>query len=205
MVGPRVDPPNRVVNTDDVGSLWNRIVPLAFHARSKTFHKKMARVFRPTVRAAILLAVVLIFVAVGATAPTESVLVVEDAETGERYLTEPVNDGSTVALEYTHSVEKSRVYDEYRVDNRTLVNTRMEFESYGWGLPARANVTTVDGTLVYDPSEPITELRSLSVSPGRIAGHTLIVDGRRYDLVAMTNASDVRIYVERRSLIELIL
>jgi hypothetical protein len=101
-----------------------------------------------------------------------------------------------------HSVEKSRVYDEYRVDGQTLVNTRMEFESYGWGLPARVDVENVNGTLVYDPDEPITELETLSVSPGRIAGHTLLVDGQRHDLVAATNASDVRLSVDRRSLID---
>lgn len=165
----------------------------------------MGRISRRYVLAAISLAVVLALVAVAATVPVESVLVVEDATTGEQYLAESVSDGSTVALEYTHSVEQSRVYDEYRVDGRTLVNTRMEFESYGWGLPARVNVTNDNGTLVYDPAEPITELRSLSVSPGRIAGHTLIVDDRSYDLVAATDANDVRIHVERRSLIEMML
>lgn len=132
--------------------------------------------------------------------PTGQILVVEDIETGEHYIAQPVDDGSTVALEYMHSVEKSRVYDEYRVEGETLVNTRMEFESYGWGLPATVNVTNVNGTLVYDPAKPITELETLLVSPGHIAGHTLIVDGHRYDLVAKTNANDVRIHIERRTL-----
>ena len=136
---------------------------------------------------------------------TESVLVVEDIETGETYLAAPVTNGSTVALEYTHSVEKTRVYDGYRVDGETLVNTRMEFESYGWVLPSRVNVTTVNGTFVYDPEEPITELTELSVSPGRIADHTLIVDGSRHDLVARTNARDVSIHIERRSRINRII
>src|SRR6056297_3596635 len=162
----------------------------------------MSRVFRSNGVAALLVATVLILVAVAATVPTETVLVVEDIETGEQYLTEPVSDGSTVGLEYMHSVEKSRVYDAYRVENQTLVNTRMEFESYGWGLPARVDVTNVNGTLVYEPAEPITELQTLSVSPGRVAGHSLIVDGERHDLVAATNASDVRIRIERQSLIE---
>ena len=154
-------------------------------------------------------AVLVVAVAVGLLAagvavavPGESVLVVEDIETGEVYLSESVDDGSTVALEYMHSVEKSRVYDEYRVDGDRLVNTRMEFESYGWGLPARVDVENVNGTLVYAPDEPIAELETLSVSPGRIAGHTLIVDGQRYDLVAATDASDVRLYINHHSLIE---
>jgi len=164
----------------------------------------MGHLSRSVAGAALLAAVVLVVVA-AATAPAGAVLVVEDTETGEQYLSEPVDSGSTVALEYTHSVEKSRVYDEYRVDGDTLVNTRMEFESYGWGLPARVNVTNVNGTLVYDPAEPITELERLSVSPGRIAGHTLIVDGREHDLVAVSNGNDVTLHIERRSILEMTL
>jgi hypothetical protein len=165
----------------------------------------MGHPFQRNLGAALLALAVLAFVVVAVTAPIGSVLVVEDIDSGERYVAEPVNDGSTVALEYMHSVEKSRVYDEYRVEGRTLVNTRMEFESYGWGLPARVDVTNVNGTLVYDPDEPITELERLSVSPGRIAGHTLIVDERRYDLVAVTDGNDVTLHIERRSLLEMIL
>ncbi|MGQ4555521.1 DUF1850 domain-containing protein [Halobellus sp. GM3] len=151
------------------------------------------------------IAVGVVLAGVTAAVPTGAVLVVEDIETGERYITQPVDDGSTVALEYMHSVEKSRVYDEYRVDGETLVNTRMEFESYGWGLPSRVDVTNVNGTLVYDPAEPITELETLSVSPGRIANHTLIVEDQQYDLVAETNANDVQIYIERRTLTDIFL
>ena len=164
----------------------------------------MGHLSRSVAGAALLAAVVLV-VGAAATAPAGAVLVVEDTETGEQYLSEPVDSGSTVALEYTHSVEKSRVYDEYRVDGDTLVNTRMEFESYGWGLPARVNVTNVNGTLVYDPAEPITKLERLSVSPGRIAGHTLIVDGREHDLVAVSNGNDVTLHIERRSILEMTL
>lgn len=162
----------------------------------------MDRVSRRHVLVAVLLATGVGVVAGAALVPIETVLVVEDAGTGERYLTEPVSDGSTVGLEYTHSVEQSRVYDEYRVADRTLINTRMEFESYGWGLPARVDVTRENGTFVYEPSQPIAALQTLSVSPGRIAGHTLIVDGGRHDLVALTSANDVRIHVDRRSLLE---
>ena len=165
----------------------------------------MGRLFQQNVGAALLALVVLGFILVAVTAPFGAVLIVEDTETGERYVTEPVDDGSTVALEYMHSVEKSRVYDEYRVDGETLVNTRMEFESYGWGLPARVNVTNVNGTLVYDPAEPIIELERLSVAPGRIAGHTLIVDETQYDLVEVSDGNDVTMHIERRSLLEMIL
>lgn len=146
------------------------------------------------------IALLLALAGVAVAAPTGQVLVVEDADTGDNYVTHPVDDGSTVALEYTHSVEKTPVYDEYRVEGEALVNTRMEFQSYGWGLPSGVNVTNVNGTFVYDPAEPITTLEELLVSPGRIANHTLIVDDRQYDLVAETNATDVRIHVEHRTL-----
>ncbi|WP_302081791.1 DUF1850 domain-containing protein [Salinibaculum rarum] len=164
-------------------------------SRLQTTHKRLAIV-------AVVLAVVLTTVATAA--PAGTVLVVEDIETGERYLTEPVESGTTVGLEYTHSVEKNRVYDGYRVDGETLVNTRMEFESYGWGLPSRVNVTTVNGTFVYDPPEPIAEFDTLSVSPGRIADHRLTVGTEQYDLVELTDANDVRIYVETQSVLDMI-
>jgi hypothetical protein len=154
---------------------------------------------------AVAIALAVILAGVAAAVPTGTVLVVEDLDTGEHYIEQSVENGSTVGLEYMHSVEKSRVYDEYRVSGQTLVNTRMEFESYGWGLPARVNVTNVNGTLVYDPPEPITELETLSVSPGRIANHTLIVEDQQYDLVAETNANDVRIHIEQRTLSDILL
>ena len=163
----------------------------------------MSHLSRSNVGAAVFVLAVLV-IGLAAAGPTGAVLVVEDTDTGERYLAEPVDDGSTVALEYTHSVEKSRVYDEYRVDGGTLVNTRMEFESYGWGLPSGVDVANENGTFVYDPAEPIARLEHLSVSPGRIAGHTLVVDGRRHDLVAATGGNDVRLHIERRSLLEMI-
>lgn len=133
-----------------------------------------------------------------AAVPGDRVLAVEDVDTGETYLTVPVEDGATVALEYTHSVEKTRVYDEYTVRGDVLELTRMEFESYGWGLPSRANVTEDNGTFVYDPPGETTRL---SVAPGRIAGHRLHVDGETYDLVALTDAESVDLHVTRRTLL----
>lgn len=151
-----------------------------------------------------LTAILLLLTAVGITVvvfvPTEQVLIITDIQTNEIYLTQPVETGSTVALRYTHSVEKTPVSDEYRVEGTRLVHTRMEFESYGWGLPSGVNVSTVNGTFVYDPQTPITTLESLIVSPGRIAEHTLVVDNHQHDLVALTNASDVQIRVDRRPL-----
>ena len=150
-------------------------------------------------RARLVVSVALALALVGAAAvvlPADRTLVVERADTGETVVSQPIENGTTVALEYTHSVEKSRVYDGYTVHGKKLVMTRMEFESYGWGLPADANVTREDGHLVYDPPGEMTELY---VSPGEIAGHRLHVGDRTYDLIGRADGETVRIHVERRS------
>lgn len=137
-----------------------------------------------------------------AAVPAGQELVVSDAETGEELLAVPVEENTTVALEYTHSVEKSRVLDVYAVRDGRLVMTRMEFESYGAGLPARADVTVENGTFVFDPDSAVEELY---VKPGPIAGHRLHVGDRTYDLVALSDARSVRLSVERRSALEVAL
>jgi len=140
---------------------------------------------------------VLIAAGVAMAAPADQTLVVERIHTGESVIQTSVEQGTLVALEYTHSVEKTRVYDAYRVNGTALENTRMEFESYGWGLPATATVTREDGVFVYDPSG---QYEQLQVAPGRIADHTLIVGETRYDLVERTNGTSVRIRVRNTTL-----
>jgi len=144
------------------------------------------------------LLVVLAAAALGSAAATtdETVLVVADTETGETYLEVPVENGTVVAIEYTHSVEKTRVYDEYTVRGDELEMTRMEFESYGWGLPSRANVTRENGTFIYDPPG---SYERLTVAPGRVAGHTLYVGDQTYDLVALSDGESVTFTVRHRS------
>ncbi|MCU4741215.1 DUF1850 domain-containing protein [Natronoglomus mannanivorans] len=113
-------------------------------------------------------------------------LVVADADSGERLLAIPVDDGETVTLAYTHSVEKTDVRDVYVVDerNESLRMVRMEFDSYGAGLPADADVERTEDGLVTTVDR---SYERLSVVPGSIAGHELVVDERHYDLVALAD------------------
>ncbi len=149
-----------------------------------------------------LVLVCLLAVGGAAAVPMGQALVVADAETGERLLVTPVSDNTTVALEYTHSVEKTRVLDAYTVRNGTLVMTRMEFESYGAGLPARANVTIENGTFVFDPDGAYEELY---VKPGPVANHRLHVGTRTYDLVERSDSRSVRLHVVDRSALDVAL
>lgn len=125
---------------------------------------------------------------------TQPMLVVADEE-GETLLSIPVETGDTVVLEYTHSVEKTTVRDVYTVRHEGIVLTRMEFSSYGAGLPSNAPVERTDeGTFVYEP--PGMEPGELLVSTGEIAGHELLLDDRRYDLVEHADGGTVVLSVE---------
>ncbi|WP_254546136.1 DUF1850 domain-containing protein [Halomarina pelagica] len=158
---------------------------------------------RTAVRAFAAVFVCLLAVGGAAAVPAGQALVVSDAQTGERLLVVPVEENATVALEYTHSVEKTRVLDVYAVRDDRLVMTRMEFQSYGWGLPARANVTLAeDGNLTFDPAWAGEELY---VKPGRVAGHELHVGNRTYDLVARSDARSVRLSIAQRSALDVAL
>lgn len=145
-----------------------------------------------------LVVIVLAVTAVAAATPAGSALVVEDENTGERLLVTPVSEGTPVVLEYTHSVEKTPIQDVYVVHNGTLEMTRMKFRSYGWGLPTNANVTRENGSFTFDPTGSYEEL---FVKPGRVANHRLHVDDRTYDLVALSDAQGVRIYITERSVL----
>lgn len=129
-------------------------------------------------------------------AATEQVLVVETTD-GTELLTIPVEEGDTIALEYTHSVEKTPIRDIYTVRDDDLVMTRMEFSSFGAGLPAQADVDrTDDGRYVHEPVHD--RPGDLLVATGPIANHDLVVEGARYDLVELADAGTVRITVETR-------
>lgn len=146
------------------------------------------------VLAVLVVAVALATVAQAAASP---VLVVSDQETGEELLVTPVDDGTAVTLEYMHSVEKTTVRDVYVVDDGDLRMTRMEFSSFGWGLPARADIDgrTADGEFYITFDDRTYE--QVNVVPGTVAGHTLVVDDEEYDLVERSDATAVQITVER--------
>ncbi len=126
---------------------------------------------------------------------TEKVLVVADADTGEPILVAPVENGTRVTLAYTHSVEKTPVRDVYAVDGSRLEMVEMRFQSYGAGLPARADVTRENGWFVFDPAGSYA---TVPAAPGEVAGHELRVGDRRYDLVALSGGESVELFVVRR-------
>ena len=146
--------------------------------------------------ATVLIAAILIsFTFVSPTATTQT-LVVADAD-GSELVTAPVSAETEIVLEYTHSVERTLVRDVYvATENGTLVMTRMEFSSFGAGLPAQADVTREGGRYVYEP--PSTEYETLRVQTGYVADHDLIVGGERYDVASLSDGGPVELTIEDR-------
>ena len=120
-------------------------------------------------------------------------LVVADSE-GNDQLEVSTEPGAEVALEYTHSVERTPVTDIYVVTDQGLVSDRMLFSSFGAGLPAQADVTREGNRYVYEP--PAKRYDPLIVTTGTIAGHELVVDGERFDLTEIADGGTVQIRVE---------
>jgi len=121
------------------------------------------------------------------------------ASSDSELLSTPVDEGSTVTIEYTHSVERTLVRDIYTVEDGAFVMTRMEFSSFGAGLPAQAAVTVENGRYVYEP--PATRHETLRITTGSIADHDLIVDGQRYDLATMADGTTVELRIQEQRLL----
>lgn len=157
----------------------------------------MVRVDGRWLLAAAVLGLAVVGAVVAADAGTSPTLVVEDYETGEELFTVPVENNTTVTLAYTHSVEKTPVRDIYAVRDGELVMTRMEYHSFGAGLPSTVDVERADdGSYVYRPPNRRTD--TLVVATGYVADHELVVDGKRYALAERADGGSVRIYVRDR-------
>lgn len=121
-------------------------------------------------------------------------LIVSDAETGETIIEESVEDGTTVSLEYTHSVEKTPIQDVYTVDGTSLRMVRTVFHSHGAGLPTDSTIKTTENGFVLPVNKSTEEL---VVQPGSIAGHELVVGEEQYDLVARSDGAVILSVTDR--------
>jgi len=148
---------------------------------------------RGSAKVVVVLLGVVVVAGVSVALATGSELVVEDSE-GEKLLSVPVEEGNVVSLEYTHSVEKTPVEDVYVVEDGRLVFNRTEFVSFGAGLPTEG-IEVMDDGYVHRPDTERTG--DVVVATGEVAGHELVVDGRRYDLTGMADGGTVHIRIEQ--------
>lgn len=114
-----------------------------------------------------------------AAATMDTLLVVEEARTGRRAYEIAVDQGDEVTIAYTHSVERTPVREVFVVEGTILHLRRMEFVSFGAGLPTEEVERTDAGFVVY-PDRPF---QVVELHPAEIPSHELVVGDRRYDLV----------------------
>ena len=127
-------------------------------------------------------------------APTPT-LVIAETDSGAVLYSSSVTEGSTLELNYTHSVERSPVSERYLVTDGQLRQTKIIFESYGWGLPTDATVERVGGQFHAPMDRSYDELM---ITPGPIADQHLSVGGRQISLYELAGRSSVRVSVEYR-------
>jgi Uncharacterized conserved protein len=130
--------------------------------------------------------------ALAAPAPT---LVIADSDSGAVLYSTTVSEGTTLELDYTHSVERSPVTEHYRITDGQLQQTRIIFESYGWGLPTGADVERIEGQFHAPMDRNYDELM---ITPGPIADQRLTVGGTQLALYELAGRSSVRISIEYR-------
>lgn len=130
--------------------------------------------------------------------PVQTALVVTDTETGEQIIETEVTEGTSVHLEYTHSVERTPIVESYEVAGTELAEEKIIFRSFGAGLPATANMTVTDEGYVVHSDETYA---SLTVALDPTPNHTLVVNEQQYHLLEKANGS-VSISVEEQSFLE---
>ena len=97
-------------------------------------------------------------------------------------------DDATFTVAYVHSVTRTPVVERYRIEAGAIVQSAIEFEQYGPGLPTEADrgerFERRDGRFV------VTLRRRFDVIVMRVHADQkpyLAVDDRRYDLAAWGN------------------
>lgn len=112
-------------------------------------------------------------------------LVLYNADTGERYLTEKAEQGFEFSVEFIHSVNKTPVKDTYRIENGKIRAYSTTYRSFGAGVQTQledGQKMTVDdnGNMVitgYDITyDPLRYIVSAAYD------HILFIDGKEISL-----------------------
>ena len=145
-----------------------------------------------------LLFIIAIGVATGFVSYATHTVIVE-SPSGEPLIEQPATDDETVALEYTHSVERTLVTEKYEIENQAFRQSAMIFSSFGAGFPSEAAVDrTDDGRFIYEPLDVAFD--ELYITPGTVANHELRIGAQTYDLYEVSTGETVRLYTTERSI-----
>lgn len=122
------------------------------------------------------------------------ILTIEDTERANIILAKKVKPGFEFATLIKHSVQKSYVYEYYRVEkDGTITVTQTKLKDLGWGMPSTSDskVEFKNGYMTFDDID-----RNLNVLPFRvnyIAEPRIIINDKEFNITE---------YVENNKLIE---
>ena len=117
----------------------------------------------------------------------EGRLVIRDAETGETYISYPLERGEEFSITFIHSVNKTPVTDVYDVDERGIIMLRKTiYYGFGAGVPSdldpKMELTYEEGTGAMVVSKIDMELPSFYLFVGTVSDHTLSIGGEEISL-----------------------
>lgn len=133
-------------------------------------------------------AVVIVMALLSMALPIIPVLCVEDAETGDlRAVFTPASD-QEFYIQFTHSVNRTKVREYYEIRAGKILLTRAEYSSFGAGMPEvpetqGSTLTSESGVLRLDHiNKPMPEF---IYRIGTIAEHSLNINGRQIPLKSL--------------------
>lgn len=112
-------------------------------------------------------------------------LVMENADTHEVYLTEPLDANGIFSISYTHSVNKSMVEEYYQLKDQQLMLIKARYHHFGAGVatevaPGQEFYYDDEGYMVIDQmNQP---LPSLVYKVGTVSDHILHIGDKTWHL-----------------------
>ena len=134
----------------------------------------------------------------------EKVLLVEEAANEEIIYQQHIKQGAEFAIKYIHSVEKTPVWDYFKVTEEDILLTSTKYMSYGAGLPFLKKNNYIVENDRFIIKEIDTKLEQIPLRVSDYAKHELVVNDESHQLYQLTKTQNlVLIKVEDKNLYQL--
>ena len=106
------------------------------------------------------------------------ILEIRDSESGRRYGSWHLEEGSEFAIEFIHSVNQSPVMETYTIEEKMIRLKKMSFYSFGAGMPSHQE----EGMLISRDGDAMvisgynSSFRELNLIVGTVSDHLLYIN-----------------------------
>ncbi|WP_134117930.1 DUF1850 domain-containing protein [Orenia marismortui] len=139
----------------------------------------------------IILVVIVVLIGVGLF--KEDFLVMKEANSGKIIWQKSNVEDLEFAIEYMHSVEKTPVWDYFKVENGKILLTGTRYESYGAGLPYLQEYDYIVENEEFIINGIDKVLDNIPVRVSDFAKHKFLVEDKEYKLYEMTRPQNLLI------------